>query len=360
MCSLVATVVACAGPSAPQAGTGGTPVVMDLAEAHPGAAAAIVSFSARMRPGLRLHAATVTPDGLVAGSLLDARRLTRSLVLVDPRTGRATATLRENPSDDPADGVRFRPVVADDRYVAWAETSFSDEDWKIMLHDRRSGRTRVVADGSKWRSRCGIGLSPIFLAEGRLWFSACSPGPQGTPSVYSADLAAPKPRLWRTATSLTGFGPAGRRFATLHTGDTWMPRGTVILDAEGQIVEHVPESGPRGLSAELSVWRNGEGMSGLRLRHGGRDWDLPHQPSSVEAAGPFAAWTTVPTAETPIPSIWLYDSRTATALRLSDTDNNAAFSLTQAHVLWTDSATHGEDGPRPETLHLLPLPALTS
>lgn len=97
----------------------------------------------------------------------------------------------------------------------------------VMLHDRTSGRTRVVADGVKWRARFGAGLSGLFLAEGRLWFSACSPGPQGTPSVYSADLAAPRPRLWRKGTSLIGFGADGRRFGDLHTGDAWMPKGTV-------------------------------------------------------------------------------------------------------------------------------------
>ncbi|GAB2860849.1 hypothetical protein GCM10022221_70690 [Actinocorallia aurea] len=355
-----------AAPSAASPAASGAPVVRGLDEAHPEAATATVAFGAEMRPGLTLVPAAVTGDGLVAGSLVDADARQHALVLADPKTGKVTATLREQrPASNGLDGPWFDPVAADDRHVAWVEGVADGDftDWRLFLHDRESGRTEAVAAG-RADIDCAVDGSRLFLGEGRLWWTDCDIAKNGrAPAVFSADLADREPGLLRKNAILRGLAGGGETFVEDASADL-LP--VVLLDATGEPKETVVKTGPDGFAAdaELSareVWGEEEGR--LHLRDGARDLVLPHTASGpVSVSGPFAAWAAIDPADTG----WLYDGRTGTALRLPGAPGSVV--LGGSHVVWTTgqdpapSAAPGEVVAAfslPDTVHLLPLSALT-
>ncbi|GAB2860856.1 hypothetical protein GCM10022221_70700 [Actinocorallia aurea] len=329
-CSPSAPAAAPPEPSTPPA----TPaVVRDLAETHGFAEAVTETFDAEVRPGLRLLAKTVTPDGLVAGSLLDGESRAHAIVLVDPKTGEVEATVREQrPAKDARDTPQFRAIAADGAHVAWiaATPGLNYTDAKVMLYDRAKKTASVVAETGREEPACAPD-DGLLLVGDRLWWTACDGS--ADQAVFSAAVADPEPAVRAAHARLLGVA---------EDGDV-IVRQSLKGDDPGQILRLAPDGTRKAViseagrfvmaaSADLTVSTD-VSRNELRLRHGSREEWVPHRTATAPvAAGRFAAWT----AEDPVGTAWLFDTGTDTVYRLPAPSLAA---LTPGHLLLADSSS---------------------
>ncbi|ROO83747.1 hypothetical protein EDD29_1256 [Actinocorallia herbida] len=341
-CSSPGTVPAALRPSAVPSPA----VVRDLAQTHGFADDVTEAFDAEVRPGLRLLAKTVTPDGLVAGSLLDGESRAHAIVLVDPKTGKVEETAREQrPAKDAVDTPQFRPIAADGAHVAWIEATpgLNYTDAKVMLYDRAKRTTSVVAETGRKEPACAPN-DGLFLTAGRLWWTACDGS--ADQAVFSAAVADPAPVVRAAHAGLLGVAEDGDVVVRQSLkGDD--PGQVLRLAPDGTRKEVISEGGRllMAASADVTVFSDAN-RTELRLRHDGREEWVPHRTSAAPvAAGRFAAWT----AEDPVGTAWLFDTGTDTVYRLP-TPSFAV--LTPDHLLLADSFS------APGEYSLLPLSTL--
>ncbi|WP_119930404.1 hypothetical protein [Bailinhaonella thermotolerans] len=289
-------------------------------------------FHSSIGPGPAIAPIGLTPDGKVLASLLDARGVGSAVALVDPGTGAATVLSRFQ--DGSGGALKTRQSysgVADARHVAWLDSAAQGEaaGWRLMVHDRASGRTRVAARSGTPVAEAG----DLSLADGRLRWSASRGGSRSAMVMRPGDSA---PKVWRAKTGAAQ--PYGRDVVAV-AGDR-----LVRFSAEGRrrevLAEYVTAFAAAG---DVLAWCPGEGVI-VRLGDGSR-LELPEEPAlTMSADGPLVAWQ----AET---GGAVLDTRTRVLTRLPKA---TSFVLAAGgHLLWGVADRAGDPQPRSRTTYHL-------